>query len=858
MLFRSNASIDAPSVTITAAGGVISRGDLSLSATGTDAGQGLFAAGLLLAGGTVVSSNPDALTATSSTASASSSGTSVQGSTLQASDLKLDPSSRAVLSLEVRRDGVDALVLGGSTSGSGASQVDTVVAGAWMAAPSIRISSPQSPRILHDLIARDSLAITATSASAGQATLRLSPMAQLLLGEADGTSASSSLTLQGASFSLPGDAAGLAIEALTTAPQEFLNGQLSETLVLKLAVSRQGETRAFSASVAAQQAASLTALVDTINGAISSAATAAGLQATNGQVPVLDLRGASVRLTLRPPTTGDRLDPSLALTLDTRSSTGLEQLGSFVESEALTAVTPATVQSRARATSLAIGTANQGFSTLQWDGGVRSSAADADASVTWTLRPATAEATQQLNAPIDVPVVRLTPDAAGGTVSGLAANVNLMGRTQTLEISQSGDLVLTSLADVSSAPNLQNLSYRSTAGSLTLTGSDDASSIPTYSTSADLTLEGATALTIGRDSGRLVLKVPALKLSTAGGIRIGSGAELTATGASRGGISIEGSSVDIAGALSTSAAVPTTVRTTAGPLSLAAGARLAGLLGSQTYEAIGADADLIQSAPLGSTGFSADISLGAGRRLSSAAAISTSGALTLAAVGDISTAEEIYTTADNVLVDKLGYRVDSDGSFVTAAGAPLGGSESPVYGGTPVLPWSGGAIRAGRFNATASSGNILLAGSVYPAGTADVTSVLATAEGFSDSGDLFTIVGHGLATGTAVRFYGVQEGALLPLVDGGLYYVIRRSGDTFQLAGSSGDATAGRAIAITVAPELTTGTLASFSPQVDLGTSTVTLSGRGLDIRGSIQTQDRKSTRLNSSHSSVSRMPSSA
>ena len=89
---------------------------------------------------------------------------------------------------------------------------------------------------------------------------------------------------------------------------------------------------------------------------------------------VRDLRGAYVRLTLRPPTTGDRLDPSLALTLDTPSSSGLEQLGSFEASDALTAVTPGTVQSRARATSLAIGTVNQGFNALQWDGGVRSSA----------------------------------------------------------------------------------------------------------------------------------------------------------------------------------------------------------------------------------------------------------------------------------------------------------------------------------------------------------------------------------------------------------------------------------------------------------------------------------------------------
>jgi autotransporter-associated beta strand protein len=46
-------TITAPTVTITAAGGVISRGNLSITANGTEAGQGLFSSGLLVAGGTV-------------------------------------------------------------------------------------------------------------------------------------------------------------------------------------------------------------------------------------------------------------------------------------------------------------------------------------------------------------------------------------------------------------------------------------------------------------------------------------------------------------------------------------------------------------------------------------------------------------------------------------------------------------------------------------------------------------------------------------------------------------------------------------------------------------------------------------
>ncbi|MFM9110547.1 MAG: beta strand repeat-containing protein, partial [Prochlorococcaceae cyanobacterium] len=467
-------SLEAPTITITASGGVISRGDLAISATGSGSGQGLFSSGLLVAGGTVNTSLSD-LTPSSASGTTSSSTTSVQGSTLQAANIVLDPSSNATLSLSVSRDAADALVLGGSTSGSGSNPIDLVVAGAWMAAPKVSLRAPQSPRLLHDLIARDKLTITATSPTAANNSIRLSPLAPVQLGQADGSTASSAVELSAASIHLPGDGAGLALESITSAPQAFLNGQLTQPLTLNLAVTRPAsgtaggtETKTVSATIAAQTAASLSALIATINNAISSAASAVGLEATKGEIPVLDLRGAFVRLTLRPPSGSTRLVPGLALALNSTSSSGLSQLGSFGSAATVQASTPATILTRAKDTRLDLGSASQRFTSLQWDGGVRSTNSDASSRVSWTLWPVSSYATMNLNAPIDVPVVSLTPDGGNGAVANLLANFNLLGRTKTFEISQAGDLIISALADVAAAPNLPDLAYTSTAGSLTL------------------------------------------------------------------------------------------------------------------------------------------------------------------------------------------------------------------------------------------------------------------------------------------------------------------------------------------------------------------------------------------------------
>ncbi|MFM9111463.1 MAG: lectin-like protein, partial [Prochlorococcaceae cyanobacterium] len=409
----------------------------------------------------------------------------------------------------------------------------------------------------------------------------------------------------------------------------------------------------------------------------------------------------------------------------------------------------------------------------------------------------------------------------------------------TFEISQAGDLILSALADVSAAPNLTDLAYRSTAGSLTLSGSSNTSSIPIYSTNAALTLEATGAITIGQNANALQIKVPSLSLDTDGAISIGSGADLQVNAAAGdGGFSVSGGSVSIAGGLSTANAASTTINATAGSLNLAASARLTGLKGAITLSAVGNSSDLEQAAALGNNSLTSAISLTAGRSILSSAPITTAAALSLTATGgNIATAEEIYTTTDKVLVDKLGYRVNSSGAFVNAAGSQLSGSEKPVYAGSPALPSSGGAIRAGSLNATAQAGTISLAGSVLPAGAPSVTTLTATAEGFNDGNDTFTIPGHDLSTGTAVRFYGVQDGALLPLVDGGLYYAIRTGTDTFRLALTATDAATGVALALSRAAHLTAGTLATLSPELTTTGMAVALTAQAVDVSGTIQSE---------------------
>jgi hypothetical protein len=304
-------------------------------------------------------------------------------------------------------------------------------------------------------------------------------------------------------------------------PQEFLSGILSSPLSLNLAVTRMApgtatglETKSFTVSVGQQTVAtSLPELINTINAKIKEAAVAVGQVETKGEIPVLDLRGSNVRIGLRPPSGSYRLNSSLALALDTDRSSGLNQLGQFASQPGMVnAVTTATVLSRALSTTLTIGSATRSLTSLQWDGGVRSSNSDANSSLSWTLNPA-ANATLNLNAAIDAPVVTLTPNGAiPGAVTNLLGNLNLLGRTRSLLISQSGDLNLSSIADTSAAGALQSLRYRSTAGSIKLNGSSSSTEIPTYRSRANLSFEAFGNLTIGQNNEYLQVLAQLLQL----------------------------------------------------------------------------------------------------------------------------------------------------------------------------------------------------------------------------------------------------------------------------------------------------------------------------------------------------------
>ena len=73
--------------------------------------------------------------------------------------------------------------------------------------------------------------------------------------------------------------------------------------------------------------------------------------------------------------------------------------------------------------------------------------------------------------------------------------------------------------------------------------------------------------------------------------------------------------------------------------------------------------------------------------IESTAAITTNADLNLfATAGAITTSQELFKTADNVLVDRLGYRVNPEGAFVDTNNQPLAIDSAPIYAGTPSTP----------------------------------------------------------------------------------------------------------------------------------------------------------------------------
>ena len=269
-------SVQALAIDLAPSGGIVSQGDLSLAATDTGSGPGLRLAGLLVAGGSVAGPW--------NTADAS----------VQRQDIHLDPTSNA----ELRLSSASKAVIGGIRQGSD----DTVVASAWLAAPKLSISSKEQPTLLHDVIARDRLAIHSDT------SLLLRPIAVLELGSAAAAptptpTPAASLTLTAPEITLTRDPVDLVIEAQSTAPQALLAGNLSQPLTLALRVTTPGGVRlSFSTTVAAGPRGSLESLLKEINAALAASASAAGLP--TDAVPSLGMRGPYLRLQL-----GDDHDP---------------------------------------------------------------------------------------------------------------------------------------------------------------------------------------------------------------------------------------------------------------------------------------------------------------------------------------------------------------------------------------------------------------------------------------------------------------------------------------------------------------------------------------------------------------------
>jgi len=796
-------------IALAASGGIVSLDDVSLAAIGTGPDSGLQLAGLLLAGGNIA---PAALAATSGRRTSTRVPLDGQAAiestdqTLQRGDIQLDPASKAVLQLS----SASSAVIGGYSDGTN----DTVVACAWLAAPELSISSVDRPTLLHDLIARDRLTIHSDT------ELNLRPIAVLNLGspnpsDSGATTPEASLELTAPSINLSHDVADLVIEAETSAPQAFLTGNLREPLTLAFTVTTPGgQSAAFSAAVVAGQRNSLDELLVAINDALATAAGSAGLPLTS--IPSLGLRGAYLRFQLG--LFGDSPE-QLAFGLEGALSSGLEQLGYIASRTNRQGVIPATVFSHALATSINAGSAAQPYDHLDWGGGVRADAASEQTSLGGTLHLA-ANASTAITAAVDVPVLKFTADQAAKLPENpdIFADAHPTGRTRELEIDSTGSFTLTSLVNTSSAPQLELVRYRSIEGSLTL----EIGALPDQrqlSSSKPIELQAATVLSIKRDAavadGPVALELPALQATAGGHLLLGDGLQLqlkpNGSPSPVKGLTLNGASVTISGSITSSSAITTTVTASAGDVNLQPGSvsrsvgfNLTGLRGDQTFTA---SDHLLQAMALGSTGGNSDsdsapsISLQAGTGLISSAAITAASLQMATTSGLLRTDPQLYTNAAGDLVDPLGYRVDNQGVFVDESGGPLSPDQAPIYAGPPAAVLSGGAIQAPDLRLDAGSGTLLLQNSITPAGVSS-TTLMASAFRAADHG--FALAGAVPANGTAVRFYGVQAGALSNLKDGGTYWVVRSASapGLLQLARSASDAASGQVIALSLAANL--------------------------------------------------------
>ena len=127
------------------------------------------------------------------------------------------------------------------------------------------------------------------------------------------------------------------------------------------------------------------------------------------------------------------------------------------------------------------------------------------------------------------------------------------------------------------------------------------------------------------------------------------------------------------------------------------------------------------------------------------------------------------------------------------------------YAEAPGVTFSGGGGSGAAATATIADGvvtavTITNVGSGYtsvPTVTIQIPVLTIPTSAINTTTEVITYTGHGLATGDAIVYEDGGSTAITGLTDGTTYYAIRASADTFKVASSASNATAGTAINLT-------------------------------------------------------------